>query len=141
MQAILIKVATTVHRAVYRLSRGRVGGGKFGAMHVIMLTTTGAKSGKRRTAPLTVLPDDARWLAIASNGGQVRHPNWFVNLRANPAVTIGVRGKELRGTARAATPEERAVLWPRITAVAKNYAAYQKKTKREIPVVILESTP
>jgi deazaflavin-dependent oxidoreductase (nitroreductase family) len=102
-----------------------------------MLTTTGRKSGRRRTIPLNALADGDRWVIVASNGGQPTHLQWYLNLLANPAVGLEVRRQKFTAAARRATPEEKAKLWPRIIARAKNYEGYQSKTVRDIPLVVL----
>jgi deazaflavin-dependent nitroreductase family protein len=77
---------------------------------------------------------------VASRGGDDRHPAWFLNLRDHPAVTVTMNGKSRPMQARLATPEEKAELWPRLTADHKNYAGYQSKTQRDIPLVLLAPT-
>lgn len=127
-----------MHRWIYRLSGGRIGGGTMNGMQVVMLTTTGRTSGRPRTTPLTTLVDGDRWVVIASNSGSPNHPRWFRNLVAHPRVTIEVHRTAIAATARTATAEERALLWPRVTATAKTYAEYQERTAREFPLVIIE---
>ena len=129
-----------VHRAVLKLSRGRVGW-QVGSMPVIELTTTGRKSGQPRTVMLTSpLQQGDAYIVVASRGGDDHHPAWFLNLRDNPAVEVKVGGGPRRPMrARIASAEERASLWPRIAAEYRNYAGYQARTEREIPLVFLES--
>ena len=138
MARIMIRLMTGMHRLIYRLSGGRIGGGTMNGLQIVFLTTTGRRTGKLRTTPLTVLVDGEHWVAIASNGGRPVHPAWYRNLVANPAVSLEIRRERIDAIARSATPEERAFLWPRITQLARNYAGYQEKTTREIPLVILE---
>jgi len=121
---------------VYRLSGGRVMG-RMGAAPILLLTTVGRKSGKRRTVPLLYLEDGGRFAIVASYGGAPRHPAWFVNLEANPRVELQVRRLKFSATARKASAEEKAQLWPRLVAIYPAYADYQKRTTRDIPVVIL----
>ena len=135
----LLKTMNTIHRALLGLSGGRLGW-KMGSMPVIELTTVGRKSGAARsvmlTAPLQV--GDAL-VIVASRGGDDQHPAWFLNLRDNPSVKVARNGGAPQPMkARIATAEERADLWPKVTAAAANYAGYQKKTDREIPLVLLE---
>lgn len=132
-----IWLLTHVHRAIYVLSRRRLGAGTMVGLQIVMLTTTGRKSGKQRTIPLVALADGDRWVIVASNGGLPTHPQWYLNLLADPTVGVEVHREKFSARARGATPEEKAVLWPRITATAKNYAAYQAKTSRDIPLVVL----
>lgn len=132
----IAKAANVLHRSVFKASKGKVGG-KVGSMPVVQLTTTGRKSGQPRTVMLTSpvqLGDDV--VLVASYGGDDAHPAWYVNLVANPTVTITMAGREFTATARTASPEEKAELWPRITGAYKGYAGYQTKTDRDIPVVI-----
>jgi F420H(2)-dependent quinone reductase len=131
---------THVHRAIYVLSRGRLGGGTLVGLQIVMLTTTGRKSGKHRTIPLNALADGEHWVIVASNGGLSTHPQWYFNLLANPTVGLEVRHEKFTATARTATPDEKAAFWPRITTTAKNYDGYQSKTSRDIPLVVLTRT-
>jgi deazaflavin-dependent oxidoreductase (nitroreductase family) len=132
------KVVNVVHRAVYNATGGRVGGSGLG-MPVVILTTIGRKSGQPRTTMLTTpLEDGDRVIVVASWGGDDRHPMWFLNVRDNPDVEVTLRGKKQRMRASVASPEERAELWPRVIKDHDNYAAYQRRTDREIPLVILE---
>jgi deazaflavin-dependent oxidoreductase (nitroreductase family) len=135
------KVFGGLHRAAFDLSKGRVGGHAFG-MPVVKLTTIGRKSGKPRDTMLgTPVHDDTRVVLIASYGGAEHHPAWYLNLTANPDVTIVLEGHKRAMRARTATAEERADLWPKAVAVYDGYAKYQTKTDRDIPVVILEPAP
>jgi deazaflavin-dependent oxidoreductase (nitroreductase family) len=132
------RLGTRLHASVYRASGGRLGNRGFG-MPVVMLTTTGRKSGKRRTTMLTTpVRDENRVVLVASYGGDDRNPAWFLNLRANPEVELAVDGRTRTMRAREASPEERAELWPKVVAAYKGYGQYQEKTERQIPLVILE---
>lgn len=124
------------HVSLYRLTGGAIGGKLIG-LPALILTTVGRKSGISRVTPLTYIPDGERYLLIASNGGSDRVPTWWLNLEANPEAKIEVGRNTISVQARTADAQERAVLWPRIVSQASNYAGYQKKTTREIPVVIL----
>jgi|ERR1700730_7685677 len=106
-------------------------------MPVLLLTTTGRRSGKARTTPLTFLRDGADLVVIASNGGADRPPDWSLNLQQNPRAVVEIGPDELTVQARTASAEERDRLWVEITAAFSGYARYQKKTARQIPVVIL----
>lgn len=131
------RVVMALHRTAHSLSGGRLGSSVMG-MPVLFLTTTGRKSGEPRTTPLTYpVRDGDQIVLVASWGGDDRHPQWYRNLQADPKVTAKVDGQTRAYTARTATPEERADLWPRIVAAYKGYADYQKNTEREIPVVLL----
>lgn len=124
------------HLGLQRLSRGRLLG-RVAGMPVLLLTTTGRRSGKDRTTPLTFFRDGADLVVIASNGGADRPPDWSLNLRQNPRAAVAIGTEKLTVTARTASPEERERLWPGITAAYSGYARYQEKTSRQIPVVIL----
>jgi F420H(2)-dependent quinone reductase len=126
------------HTTAYRLTGGLVGHRFPGAPPSLLLDHVGAKSGTKRTTPLTYLADGEDYVLVASKGGNPKHPAWFHNLRAHPEVTVQVGSKRLPVRARVATPEERARLWPKVVALYGGYADYQRRTKREIPLVILE---
>lgn len=130
---------TALHRAVVRLTGGRVGW-SLGSMRVIELETVGRKSGERRRAMLTVpVEEGERLVVIASRGGDDAMPGWYLNLQAEPHVGVAEQGGAARPyRARTADPQERERLWPQAVAAYRGYAAYQKRTERQIPVVILE---
>lgn len=107
-------------------------------MPVLLLTTTGRRTGKPRTTPLTFFRDGANLVVIASNGGADRPPDWSLNLQQNPRAAVKIGTDELNVEARTASPEERDRLWAGITATYSGYARYQIKTAREIPVLILK---
>jgi deazaflavin-dependent oxidoreductase (nitroreductase family) len=131
---------TSVHEALFKASDGRLGGKIYG-MPVVMLTTTGRKTGRPRSTMLTSpVQEDDKIVLVASYGGDDRHPKWFLNLRANPDVEVRYRRRTQSMRARVATPEEKDALWPRVVQAYKGYAGYQTKTDRDIPLVILEPT-
>ena len=135
---LAMKAMNAVHRGILAVSFGKVGW-KAGTMPVLELTTTGRRSGQPRKVMLTspVQEGDAL-VVVASRGGDDAHPAWFVNLRADPDVQVALGGEAPRPyLAEVADAEERARLWPLITADHRNYAGYQRKTDREIPVVVL----
>jgi len=132
----VFRVATGLHRELYRRTGGKFGG-KAGTMQMMLLTTTGRRSGQPRTTPLNCMRDGDRYLAVASYGGDDRDPQWFKNLQANPEATIQVGPDTVRVRATVATPEEKDALWPKVIAAYKGYDGYQRKTDRSIPVVIL----
>ncbi len=132
-------VGTHVHVAAYRATRGLVGhGGRLGTPPMLLLDHVGAKSGQRRTSPLVYVRDGDDLVIVASKGGHPRHPAWFHNLRANPDTTVQVGAERRTIHARVATPEERRRLWPKAVDVWPGYDGYQRRTDREIPLVILE---
>jgi deazaflavin-dependent oxidoreductase (nitroreductase family) len=136
---LVLKSMNTAHRLLLKITGGRLGYDA-GGMPVLELTTIGRKSGQPRSVMLTApLTENGNLVIVASRGGDDVHPAWFLNLRANPKVEVSVKGgpKEPR-TARIATAEERARMWPQIAGKYRNYAGYQKKTAREIPLVVLD---
>ena len=132
------RAVNVLHRTVYNVSGGRIGGSGLG-MPVVILTTIGRKSGQPRDTMLTApIDEEDRVVVVASWGGDDRHPQWFRNIEANPDVELTLRNKKRKMRAHVASPEERAELWPRVTRDHANYAAYQRRTEREIPLVVLE---
>jgi deazaflavin-dependent oxidoreductase (nitroreductase family) len=138
---LLVRSATrylgALHRRLYRLSGSRIGG-RIWDLPVVLLTTTGRQSGKKRTVPLCSFRRGDDVVVIASYGGLDQQPGWWLNLQANPQAEI-VAGRERRTvTARNAAPDERTLLWSEVTARAPGYLEYERRTTREIPVVILQ---
>ena len=125
-----------VHTFLYRVSGGRLGG-RISGSRVVLLTTTGRKSGKRRTTPLLSLPDGENIVIVASNGGNDRHPVWWLNLQANPEAELRTGNETKPVRAEAASEEEKARLWPLLVEMYSGYARYQQGTERKIPVVVL----
>ena len=142
----VIKVMSWVNTRAYRVSGGRLGGSwRVGSalrapVPVCLLTTTGRKSGEPRTVPLLHFPDGDRVLLVASQGGLPKHPQWYLNVLADPAVTVQVGRRRRSMTAREATPAERAELWPKLVERYADFADYQANTSRVIPVIICEPT-
>ncbi|MFC9553299.1 nitroreductase family deazaflavin-dependent oxidoreductase [Rhodococcus sp. NPDC056960] len=136
-----LKFMNALHHAVLRITGGRVGK-SFGKMPAVELTTVGRKTGQAHSVMLTVpVREGDTLVVVASRGGDDRHPAWYLNLQANPVVQLSLQGAPARSMrAHTATPEERARLWPQVTSAYKGYADYQKKTDREIPLVLLEPT-
>ena len=117
---------------------GKATAGSMGKATVLLLTTTGRKSGKERTNPLIYGRDGESLVVIASRGGDDRHPAWYHNLKANPQVSVNVDGKLESRLARDATDEERGRLWEMMVASYADFDSYQRATKRKIPVVVLD---
>jgi len=135
----VLKTMNTVHRGLLKISGGRLGWNA-SRMPVLELTTIGRKSGRPHSVMLTSpVQDGSNVVVVASRGGDDHHPAWFLNLRDNPDVEVAMNGKpKQRMRARVANADERARLWPLVTADHKNYVGYQTKTSREIPLVLLE---
>ncbi len=130
------KVATTLHSAVFRRTNGRFGGTLAGGP-VLLLITTGRKTGQRRTTPLLYLRDGDDYVIVASNGGTPKDPTWCLNLEANPESKIEVGERTIPVRAERASPEEKARLWPSLVEMYSGYASYQRTTDRDIPVIVL----
>jgi deazaflavin-dependent oxidoreductase (nitroreductase family) len=134
----IVRLVTALHRAVYRASGGKIGS-RIGAGRVLLLTTIGRRSGRRRTAPLAYLADGEQLVVVAAFGGADVHPAWFLNLLACADVEVEVAGQPRRRMrARPATRDQHASLWGMATALYPRCAAYQRRTARPIPLVILE---
>jgi len=124
------------HVSLYRLTGGKVGGGE----HLLILTTTGRKSGVERDSPLFFFHDGDQFIIIASAGGAPKHPTWWLNLKSNPQAKIQTGSQVITVTAKEAEGEERARLWAIIADNYKNFVQYQTRTSRELPVIILPPT-
>ena len=136
-----LKTANLMHRALLEMSGGRLGNA-FKSMPVVQLHTTGRTSGKRRSVMLTSpIHGDGRYVLVASKGGDDRHPEWYLNVVADPDVELTVDGKTLLMRARTANPDERAEMWPSVVAAHDGYGEYQERTEREIPLVVCEPRP
>jgi deazaflavin-dependent oxidoreductase (nitroreductase family) len=109
-----------------------------GSTRLMMLNTVGRRSGQQRVTPLLYIEDGSRWIVVASNGGTERVPGWWFNLCELPDASIQLGRATHRVTARPATAEETAALWPKLDAVYEFFDDYRQRTKRELPVVILE---
>ena len=141
-----IHLMSVTHAALYRASGGRIGGRVKGP--VLLLTTKGRKSGRPRTVPLLFINlgdinlDDIAvgqgWAVVGSYGGEHRHPGWWLNLQAQADGEIQIGSAKLAVTAREADQGERAQLWPRFVEMYPGYEEYRQRTRRRIPVVILE---
>ena len=131
------KYLSTLHRVLYRSTRGAIGR-RFVHNDMCLLTTTGRRSGKAHTVPLLYLRDTDALVVIASWGGRGYPPDWYLNLVDSPSAVVQVLGDRWPVTARTAGPEERAEWWPRALAAYDGYAVYESRTDREIPVVFLD---
>jgi len=138
---LMLKSMNTIHRGILKVSGGRLGW-EAAKMPVLELTTTGRKSRRPRSVMLTSpFQEGSTIVVVASRGGDDHHPAWFHNLCDDPKVEVRWKGEPKRSmTARVASAEERARLWPLVVADHDNYAGYQAKTEREIPLVLLEPT-
>jgi F420H(2)-dependent quinone reductase len=137
MANLRFRIFGGVHNGIYRLSGGRLGG-KVGKAPVLLLTTTGRKSGKSRTQPLLYTQAGEGYTVIASKGGAPAHPLWYLNLQANPLAEVTVGSETRKVRARDAEGEERDRLWRSLTDLYSGYDKYAQKTERRIPVVVLD---
>jgi deazaflavin-dependent oxidoreductase (nitroreductase family) len=135
---VTVQWMTGANNVVYRLSHGRVAGNVPSGAPICLLTTTGRRTGRRRTVPLLYLPyRDDQMALVASRGGMSAHPAWYLNLLAEPRATVEVGAQRREVVARPATHSEKAELWPALTAAYRHFDAYRRRTDREIPVLIL----
>lgn len=135
---LFFKAMNAVHRVLLATSLGRIGW-SVQNMPALELTTIGRRSGKPHTVMLTSpYQEGPAYVLVASRGGDDNHPAWFLNLREMAEVDVMLQGRRQRMRVTVASPEERARLWPLVTAEHKNYADYQARTAREIPLVLLE---
>ncbi|WP_332873256.1 MULTISPECIES: nitroreductase/quinone reductase family protein [Nocardia] len=135
---LYLKTVTTTHRKLLDLSGGRVGT-RFKKMPTLALTTRGRRTGLPRIVILTVpVVENGSYLIVASRGGDDISPDWFHNLCADPEVEVSFQhGAEQPMTARVLTPQEREQRWPQVLAAYPGYETYQKRTARQIPLVVL----
>jgi F420H(2)-dependent quinone reductase len=132
----LARGALRVAVLLYRRSGGRIGGRMFGGP-ILLLTTTGRRSGRSWTVPLLYQTDGDRLVIIASNGGSDRHPAWWLNLRSRPQAMVEVGREAFPVTAAEAEEDERDRLWRLMATMYSGYDGYERKTSRRIPVVVL----
>jgi F420H(2)-dependent quinone reductase len=131
-----VHLLSRLHIGLYRLLGGRLVG-RVGKAPVLLLTTTGRRSGRSRTAPLLYVRDGETFALAASYGGQPRHPAWYLNLTANPHARVEVGRRSLDVIARTTDGEERERLWQSLVAIYPAYERYRGRTERTIPVVVL----
>jgi deazaflavin-dependent oxidoreductase (nitroreductase family) len=138
---LFLKTMNAAHRAMLAVSFGRFGW-TAGKMPVLELTTTGRKSGRKHKVMLTSpIQEGSTLVLVASRGGDDQSPAWFLNLVANPEVGVSLQGEPVCPMrARVADPDERERLWPRVVALYPNYAEYQTRTDRQIPLVMVNPT-
>jgi deazaflavin-dependent oxidoreductase (nitroreductase family) len=128
------------HIRRYEETHGQEGHLWLNGVPTLVLTTRGRKSGQERKSALIYQQTEGWYFVVASDGGAAKHPSWYLNLLAHPEVAVQVAADKIQATARTATPEERAKFWPLMAAVWPEYDSYERKTTREIPLVILEPT-
>jgi deazaflavin-dependent oxidoreductase (nitroreductase family) len=136
LSTMATKLITRTHIALYRRTGGKLGG-RFRGSPVLLLTTTGRRSGQLRTMPLLHIVDGNRKVVVASYAGAEHHPAWYHNLLAHPEVTVQAGSSIQQMRAEVADSAERARLWSPLVAMYPDYENYQAKTERQIPVVVL----
>lgn len=134
--ALFIKLFTRLNIFLVRLTAGRVGG-RMGGQSILLLSTTGRRSGQPRETPLSYYRDGTRYLVVASNWGQDKFPDWYLNLQRQPRAAMLVDGRRLSVDGRAASDDEQARLWPLVTRQNAQFLRYEQQTTRPIRVVIL----
>ncbi|HEX3615602.1 MAG TPA: nitroreductase family deazaflavin-dependent oxidoreductase [Solirubrobacteraceae bacterium] len=138
LKAKLVNFIPRTNVIVYRLSKGRLGG-HMQDLPVLILHTVGRKTGKPRQSPLLYIQDGDIHAVVGSRGGSDAPPAWWLNLQAKSEATIEIKGTKRPVSARIATPEEKALYWPRLVAGYPFYNDYQARTAREIPVIVLSN--
>lgn len=135
---LIIKWMSRTQTWLYMKTDGKVAGKFLKGAAVALVTTIGRKSAEPRVVPLLYLRESDRVVLVASQGGSAKHPLWYLNLQANPKVTIQIRDEVLNLTARDATEQERAEYWPKLVAMYSSFDDYQSWTDRVLPVVICD---
>ncbi|HET6660114.1 MAG TPA: nitroreductase family deazaflavin-dependent oxidoreductase [Rubrobacter sp.] len=133
---LALKLGSGAHAGVYRATGGKLFG-RMGKSPILLLNTVGRKTGRKRTSPLLYVMDGEDFVIIASKGGAAAHPAWYLNLRANPEATVEIGDREVQVEAEVADPEEKTRLWQKMVEMYPAYDDYQRKTGREIPLLIL----
>jgi deazaflavin-dependent oxidoreductase (nitroreductase family) len=131
-----MRVFASLHVGLYRLTGGKLGGGMAG-LPLLILTTTGRKSGAKNCTPLGYIEHDGGYVVTASNGGSDRNPGWYYNLRAAPQARVQIGRREFSARVEEVAPEQRSELWDRLVSIAPGYSGYARATRRTIPLVIL----
>ena len=131
-----LKLGSGAHAGVYRATGGKLFG-RMGKSPILLLNTVGRKTGRKRTSPLLYVMDGEDFVIIASKGGAPTHPAWYLNLKANPDATVEVGDRKVRVRAEEVDSEEKVRLRQKMVEMYPTYDDYQRKTKREIPLLIL----
>jgi F420H(2)-dependent quinone reductase len=135
---VIIKWMSRINTWLYKRTNGKLGGKFLQGAPVALLTTTGRKTGQPRVSPLLYMRDGDRVIVVASHGGREKNPMWYLNLKANPQVSVQIKDEVLQLRARDASDEERAKYWPQLVKMYSSYEDYQSWTERTIPIVICE---
>jgi len=132
----LLRAGMRLAVVLYRWSGGRIGGRTHG-LQVLLLRTTGRRTGRKHTVPVGFFRYEGAYVVTASNGGQGTNPAWLLNLRSDPAITIRIGRRESRAAATEAPTELRDTLWGELMQIAPGYARYEQRTSRRIPMILL----
>jgi F420H(2)-dependent quinone reductase len=135
---VAIWIMSRANTWIFRATGGRLGSKFMRGAPVCLVTMKGRKTGQRRTVPLIYLQDGRDYVIVASKGGMDEHPLWYLNLVANPDAEVEIGTDRIPVRARTASPAEKGRLWPRLLEIYPDYADYQRRTERQIPVVVLE---
>jgi deazaflavin-dependent oxidoreductase (nitroreductase family) len=138
LQPKTIRLIGHLHTWVWKITGGKLGDA-FGGAPLLLLTTQGRKSGRQRTTPVLYLEDGDDVIVVASFGGNDANPAWYLNLLSNPQADIVIKGKRRHLIAHEVSTEEKQRIWPRLTALYPNFAIYQQRTRRDIPVLKLSN--
>ena len=133
---LALKLGSSAHAGVYRATGGKLFG-RIGKSPILLLNTIGRKSGKKRTSPLLYVMDGEDFVVIASKGGAPTHPAWYLNLRSNPEATVEIGDREVQIKAQVVDREDKLRLWQKMVEIYPTYDDYQRKTEREIPLLVL----
>ena len=136
MRKTFIKLFIRLHTFFYKLTGGKFGS-EMGKNKILLLSTTGRKSGREFTTPLGYFDHEDGYLIIASNGGQAKHPDWYFNVKNDPQVSLQIKDQTFNAKAQILNGETRTPVWKRIVAEAPQYGEYEGRTDRQIPVVWL----
>ncbi|OBF87990.1 hypothetical protein A5791_18940 [Mycobacterium sp. 852002-51163_SCH5372311] len=135
---VIIKWMSRINTWLYKATGGKLGGKFLQGAPVALLTTTGRKTGQPRASPLLYMRDGDRVIVVASHGGREKNPMWYLNLKADPKVSVQIKDEVLHLKARDASDDERAKYWPQLVKMYSSYEDYQSWTERKIPIVICE---
>ncbi|HXC50004.1 MAG TPA: nitroreductase family deazaflavin-dependent oxidoreductase [Candidatus Limnocylindrales bacterium] len=135
---LFIRLMAALNTFVYRVSGGRVAGKWTHGEPMLLLTTIGRKTGQPRTVPLVYMRDGERLVVVGSQAGMSTDPQWIANASANPNVEVEIGPEKLKMRAHRGTADEKARYWPALCAMNADYAAYQGRTTRDIPILILD---
>jgi deazaflavin-dependent oxidoreductase (nitroreductase family) len=138
MGEFAIKWMSRINTFMYRRNDGSGLGGNFQGIPVALLTTIGRKTGEPRVSPLYFHQDADKVIVAASKGGSDKHPMWYLNLKADPKVSVQIKDETRQLIAREATEAERELYWPKLVEMYPTYDDYQSWTERKIPLIVCE---